>query len=102
MFILQFILSSCGTLGLSLIDVPTFKNECVLRRYNTSARLSAPSFGLDLTFTTYIADNEIMLGPVPFIYEGVASVVGTHLGSPVAGNGFVEWFLYAGDNMFQV
>jgi predicted secreted hydrolase len=62
-------------------------------QYPSGWRLRAPSAGLDLRITPWLADQEL---PLAVLYwEGAVKVEGTADGRPIGGNGYVELTGYA-------
>lgn len=63
--------------------------------YPSEWRVKIPSLEIEITVTTPVADQELVLEPVTY-WEGVIDVGGTRAGRPVRGHGYVELTGYAG------
>ena len=61
--------------------------------YPSRWRLRVPRFGLDVTVTPVIADQELFT--TVRYWEGAVDVAGTHDGKPISGRGYVELTGYA-------
>ena len=61
--------------------------------YPSRWQLRVPRFGLDVTITPVIADQELFT--TVRYWEGAVDVVGTHNGGAISGRGYVELTGYA-------
>jgi predicted secreted hydrolase len=63
--------------------------------YPIAWKLRIPALALDLTVTTPVENQELVLQPVTY-WEGLVDAVGTRSGGKVEGHGYVELTGYAG------
>ena len=65
-------------------------------RYPLEWHIAVPALGLDLTVSTPLDSQELVLEPVSY-WEGMIDVKGTREGRPVRGDGYLELTGYAGE-----
>lgn len=63
--------------------------------FNRTSHVLVPSFGLNLTFVTLIADNEVMVNDTySFFYEGASVISGMNANRTITGTGYSETCLF--------
>ena len=65
-------------------------------RYPIAWEISVPSLALQLTVSTPVEAQELVLQPIAY-WEGLIDVAGTRAGQPVRGHGYLELTGYAGE-----